>query len=495
MPDIPRRFADRPIILLSNREPYTHIRTDQGTMMKFPPGGLVSALDPVMRRVAGTWVAWGSGSADRETADETGRIGVPPDDPQYTLRRVWLEERDVEGFYRGFSNGALWPICHMFMQHLEVRQRHWDSYRAVNERFASAVLEEAERFDVRPQVWVHDYHFALVPAILRERAPHLFVHQFWHIPFPPPAIFDLMPVEVQRELVTGMLGNHLLEFQTATSERNFLDCVAHAVPGARVYRDAAAVEHEFGITYTGVFPISIDVAGYERVAALPESERLCRALRDRLASDGRKLGISVDRIDYTKGIVRRIRALTHLWEDDPSQRGRFTMLFVTAASRSEIPAYANLEQDVIRSVAEVNARFGTVDWTPIMLVTDNVNPATLPAYYRAADVCLVSSLQDGMNLVAKEFIACQIEESGVLVLSRFAGVAEEIDGAVLVNPFFIDAFAAGIARALTMPPEERKRRMRSMREHLARATILDWLDAILLRANELEAELLPAARA
>lgn len=487
MNEIPRRFADRPMVLLSNREPYEHVRTATGLTVRFPPGGLVSALDPAMRRVAGTWVAWGSGTGDRETADGDGRLGVPTEDPSYTLRRVWLSNEEVDDYYLGFSNGALWPICHMFLQYLEVRARQWDAYQTVNARFAHAVLEEARRQRDRPQIWIQDYHFALVPAAIRAAAPDLFIHHFWHIPFPPPDIYNLMPLGVQAALLRGLLGNDLLEFQTLGAARNFLDCVERVFPDMDVDRDNLRVQHATGTTHVGAFPISIDVAGYERVAREPASEALCEALRRRLASGGRQIGLSVDRIDYTKGIIRRLRALEHLWEDEPEQRGCFTMLFVTTASRSEIPAYAELEREVIRSVAEINARFGTVEWTPIVFVSDNVSPSTLPAYYRAADLCLVSSIQDGMNLVAKEFIACQVDGRGVLVLSRFTGAAEDMDGAVLVNPFFVDAFAAGISSALAMPAEERRARMEAMRARLAQATILDWLDAILARASELEA--------
>jgi len=488
MSDHPRPFADRPMILLSNREPYEHVDTADGVLVRFPPGGLVSALDPVMRRVAGTWVAWGSGSADRAAADAEGRLAVPPGDPAYTLRRVWLDDDDVEGFYLGFSNGALWPVCHMFMQHLEVRSAHWQSYQRVNQRFADAVVAESTRFGgERAAVWIHDYHFALVPAMLRARAPDLFLHHFWHIPFPAPDVFDLMPRGVHADLLRGLLGNDLLEFQTAASARNFLDAVERAFDDVHVDRDALVVEHAGGRTHVGAFPISIDVAAYERAAASPESGALCRSLRARYAPGTRQLGLSVDRVDYTKGILRRIRALDHLWADEPAQRGRFTMVFVTSASRSELRAYAELDREVVREVAATNDRFGTPDWRPIVLERDNVGPATLPAYYRAADLCLVSSVQDGMNLVAKEFIASQIEERGVLVLSRFTGAAEEIDGAVLINPFFVDAFADGIAHALSMPRAERRARMRGMRMRLRAATIHDWLDSILERAGELEA--------
>lgn len=485
MTDVTRHLDGRTLILLSNREPYEHLAGPGGIHVRQPPGGLVSALDPTMRRTSGTWVAWGSGSADRETADEVGRLGVPPFEPAYTLRRVWLDESDIEGYYLGFANSALWPLCHLLIQHFEFHSEHWKCYLAVNARFATAVYEESLRVPGTPQVWVQDYHFALVPAELRRQAPDIFIHHFWHIPFPPPDILRLLPTGVPEVLLSGLLGNDLLEFHTERYAKNFLDCVRAFLPEAQVRGESQRVSIDGRDVELGVFPISIDVDAFERLALTEESDGRAAALRQRYARGGRALGISVDRIDYTKGIIERLRALDRLWSESPELRGRFTMIVVATPSRSELPAYQNLESEVLTGVREINDRYSTSDWDPIVLIHENVHAELLSAIYRAADLCLVSSLQDGMNLVAKEFVACQVDEHGVLVLSRFTGAAEEIEEAVLINPFNVGGFADGIRTALEMEPAERRRRMRVMRARLHRSTIFDWLESILARCADL----------
>jgi alpha,alpha-trehalose-phosphate synthase [UDP-forming] len=489
MPELDRHLAGRTLIVLSNREPYEHVAGPDGVEVRRPAGGLVSALDPTMRRTRGVWVAWGSGSADRDTCDADGRLRVPPEEPAYVLRRVFLDEADLDGFYLGFSNAVLWPLCHMLVQFLEFREGHWASYQAVNRTFAEAAVDEARRCAEaagRPLLWVQDYHFALAPRYARELEPGLFVHQFWHIPFPPPDLLALLPHSAARELLLGMLGNDLLEFHTERYAQNFLDCVARfladEVEVDVEQRTVAAAGRE---THVGAFPISIDVELYESLARAPEAERLAAELRARYACATCRLGVCVDRVDYTKGIPERLRALETLWETSPELRGRFTVYFVAVPSRSAIPAYARLERDILEAVARINDRFGSRTWQPIVLVHDNLDAASLAAIYRAGDLCLVSSLQDGMNLVAKEYVACQVDERGVLLLSRFAGAAEEIEGAVLINPFNVDGVAECIRVALDMPEAERRERMHAMRERLRGATIFDWLDAILGRAVEL----------
>lgn len=502
MPPQPDFSPDRrPLVLLSNREPYEHVRADRGIDLRTPAGGLVSALDPTMRRMHGTWVAWGSGSADRETADETGRLIVPPDDPQYTLRRVWLDAADVEGYYLGFANSVLWPLCHLLVQHLEFRTEDWERYVAVNERFAAAVMDEvqcasAPRGDstsLRPIVWIQDYHFALVADRLRRERSDLFIHQFWHIPFPPPDILRLLPTTVQQMLLRGMLGNDLLEFHTERHVQNFFDCVAAFVPGVEMRREHRRLYFEGRTVHAGAFPISIDVERYEALARGAEGAARTASLRRQYAGGERQLGVSVDRVDYTKGIPERLRALDRLWAEHPEFVGRFTFILVATPSRSDLAPYRRLEEEIAELVDDINQRFGQDDWLPIVLVSENVDADRLASLYRAADLCLVSSLQDGMNLVAKEFVACQVDECGVLVLSRFAGAAEEFDGdAVLINPFNLDSVVHGIRDALVMPASERAARMHDMRELLHRSSIFDWLDAIGARVRELLSNATPS---
>jgi alpha,alpha-trehalose-phosphate synthase [UDP-forming] len=485
MPDLDRHLRGRTLVLLSNREPYEHSREQNAIQVRQPAGGLVSALDPIMRRTRGVWVAWGSGDADPEATGVDGRLVVPPDDPSYTLRRVWIDAEDIEGYYLGFANQALWPLCHLLLQHFEFRREHWERYKAVNTRFAHAVIDEVWRTDRYPIVWIQDYHFSLVANELRRACPDLFIHQFWHIPFPPPDILRLLPAEAVRELLCGLLGNDLVEFHTERFAHNFVDCVRAFVPEARPFGETLTIEIDGRAVRTGAFPISIDVEQFERLASSEVTTRRVHQLRRRYASDDRALGVSVDRIDYTKGIPRRLDALETLWREVPELRKRFTLIFVATPSRTEITAYRELEERLVQRVEAINCEFGTADWTPIVLVRENYDAEMLAALYRAADLCLVSSLQDGMNLVAKEFIASQIDERGVLVLSQFTGAAEEIGDAVLINPFSIDGFVAGIRDALDMIPFERKKRMHSMRTQLNASTIFDWLEGIMSRCDAL----------
>jgi alpha,alpha-trehalose-phosphate synthase [UDP-forming] len=483
MLDFVHYLNDCKFILVSNREPYEHMRGAHGIEVKQPPGGLVSALDPTMRHTHGTWVAWGSGTADRDVSDEAGRVQVPPEDPQYTLHRVWLDDADIDGYYHGFANRALWPLCHMLIQHFEFRTEYWERYRAVNLRFAHAVADEAERCTGRSMAWIQDYHFALASEFLRAMRPSLFIHQFWHIPFPPPDILRLLPTGTHESLLRGMLGNDLAEFQIDRYAENFMDCVEQFIPEARVDPVRQMITFRDRVIHVGAFAISIDVERYEAMARAPETVDRVRTLRERYARDGRQLGVCVDRIDYTKGIPERLRALDTLWEQSPELRGRFTFIFVATPSRSNVPAYNTLEREVVESTIAINKKYGARDWTPIVLINENVDSDLLAAVYRAGDLCIVSSLQDGMNLVAKEFIACQVDERGVLMLSRFTGSAEEIEGACLINPFNVDGFVSAIRTSLDMSPDERRRRMRRMRRQLHNSTIFDWLDSILARAT------------
>ena len=445
----------------------------------------MSALDPTMRRIHGTWVAWGYGSADRETAEDTGRVQVPPGEECYTLRRVWLEDSEIEAYYHGFANRSLWPLCHMLIHHFGYRTEFWERYRAVNLRFAHAVADEAQRCTGRSMAWIQDYHFTLVPEFLRAMRPNLFIHQFWHIPFPPPDIIRLLPAGSHEALLRGLLGNDLMEFQVERHALNFLDCVAEFVPHAEVDLGDQTIRFQDRVVQVAAFPISVDFLKYQEMARSAGSEKQMQVLRDRYARGSPQLGVCVDRVDYTKGIPERLRALELLWSENPDMHERFTFIFVCTPSRTNLPAYTQLEQEVGETVLAINRRYQTSDWTPIVLINENVDADLLAGVYRAADICIVSSLQDGMNLVAKEFVAAQVDERGVLLLSRFTGAAEEIEGAILLNPFNVDGFVSAIRTALDMPTEERRRRMRRMRRRLQNNTIFDWLDAIVARCAEI----------
>jgi trehalose 6-phosphate synthase len=463
-----------PLIVLSNREPFVHHRAADGSLtVTVPAGGLTSALQPLMAAAGGTWVAWGSGSADFDVTDAGDTLSVPPDNPVYRLRRLRLTGAEVAGYYLETANRALWPLCHSQLTRFVYDGADWLVYRRVNERFAAAAIAESRGRNAT--CWVQDYHLALVPGILR-RVRHLLVHQFWHIPWPSPDILRLLPSA--RALLRGLLGNHLLEFQTAGDARNFLACVRRFVRGAVVNPAHGVVRLRGQKTVVRDFPISIDAAAFAERATASATETHARQIRQAALPNGGQLLLGVDRVDYTKGIPRRFRAFGRLLDEHPELVGQVTLLQVGTPSRTEVPEYVEYAEEVAARATEVNARYARGDWVPIRLMREHLDQATVVAYYRAADVCIVSPLQDGMNLVAKEFVACQEGRLGVLVLSRFAGAAREMREALLVNPYDIGAVAEALYRALTLPPEERERRIALLRRRVKRHTIEDWMGEI-----------------
>lgn len=479
-----RRGPTNPLILLSNREPFVHQRAPDGTIMvQAPAGGLTSSLQPVMAATGGVWVAWGSGDADFEVTGPDDTLMVPPRQPSYKLRRLRLSPEEVRGYYVETANRSLWPLCHSQLNRFVYDAADWQWYRKVNERFAAAAIAEARG---QPATcWLQDYHLALAPGMLR-RVRGLFVHQFWHIPWPSPDILRVLPQA--RALIQALLGNHLLGFQTAGDVRNFLAGVRRFVKGAVVEPSKGLVRLRGRRTTVRDFPISIDVAGFEAVARTPETELITRKIqRDTLPSGGQLL-LGVDRVDYTKGIPRRFAAFARLLDEHPDLRGRVTLLQVAVPSRTDVPEYAAFDQEIARLTEQVNLRYGQGDCQPIRLMRESLDQHTLAAYYRAADVCIVSPLQDGMNLVAKEFIACQEGRFGVLVLSRFAGAAREMREALLVNPYDIGATAETLYRALRLSATERARRLNTLRRRLRRNTILEWMDDIFAEVARLRRE-------
>ncbi|MFQ5896225.1 MAG: trehalose-6-phosphate synthase, partial [Nitrospinota bacterium] len=469
-----RDFGGR-LVVVSNREPYIHDRTPEGVKVRRPAGGLTSALDPLLRSSGGLWVGWGSGDADRECSDEQGRCPVPPEDPQYTLKRVWLSPEEVRGHYYGFSNQTLWPLCHLRLDKTRFRARDWEVYRRVNQTFAQAVFEsELREEDV---VWFQDYHLALAPAFLREREPRLPLMQFWHIPWPPWDVFRACPW--REELLSGLLSNDLLGFQLDRFCQNFLDCASQGL-GAGVVKGRGVVRYRGRETLVAAFPISIDYGHWSSLARSRAREAQAAAIRKELGGGG-VLGIGVDRLDYTKGIAERFRAIERFLERYPRHQNRFQFVQVAVPSRTRIQEYRDLRAAVEERINHANDRFGGKGPPPIRYLYRNLPSTELAALYRAADFCLVSSLHDGMNLVAKEFIACQVERRGVLVCSEFAGAAEEFDNALLVNPFDTEGFADTICWAIEMSPEAKELRMSRLQEHLGVHDIYRWMREILVR--------------
>jgi len=478
-----RHFDGRRFVVVSNREPYEHRWSEEvgETSVLRPAGGLTSALDPLMQALGGTWVAWGSGEADQAVVDPEGRVRVPPEDPSYTLRRVWLSHHDVHRYYLGFSNQFLWPLCHLRPALTRIRARYWERYRRVNRRFAEAALEEVRGKEAA--VWFQDYHLALAPHFVRSRRPDLALAHFWHIPFPPIDIFRISPQAAY--LLRGMLANDLMGFHLPQFAGNFLRC-AEQMAGARVDWEARTATLDGHVCHVADFPISIDIDQFRQAAAAPGVEEQMERLRRRYAPGGGMIGVGVDRLDYSKGLPEKLKALELLWERYPEFRERFTFIQVAVPSRSDIEAYDELAQKVDRQAWEINDRFSTAGWRPVHLVKQSLPAERLAVLYRLADVCIVSSLQDGMNLVAKEFVASQVDRKGVLLLSEFAGAAEEMTDATLVNPYDPEGCALQIRDALTLPPDERAATMERLQGSLR--TIFDWMGQVFTRWGEVTAE-------
>lgn len=462
-------IAGRQLVVVSNREPYVHTRIEEEIAVQRPVGGLVAALDPVMQTTSGIWVAWGSGDADFDVTDEHGRVQVPPDAPRYTLRRIPLSRSEVSGYYYGYANQALWPLCHMAMQHARFPRRFWELYEQANLRFARTVLEEA---DAHALIWIHDYHLALCPRYLHRARPDLFIMQFWHIPWPAWDVFRICPQSAL--LIDGLLGNDLLGFQHARHVEHFLECAEREV-GAHVNREDGTVEYQGRLTHVATFPISVDFAALDRTARLEECERWMQQLSERYGLAGRYLAVGVDRLDYTKGIPERVRALDVLFERFPQYQSRLVFVQKSAPSRTSIPAYRNLQSRVEQEIEHLNARYGAPGWRPVLYLPEPLPPEGMAALYRMADLCIVSSLADGMNLVAKEFVACQVDLRGALVLSEFAGARDELPWAIPINPHDPESFADAVHQALEMPAEERRTRMIHLRTYVAEHDIYAWV--------------------
>jgi trehalose 6-phosphate synthase len=440
------------VIAVSNREPYIHNHGETGVEVQFPASGLVSALEPVIRACGGAWIAHGSGTADAEVVDANDRIAVPPGDPSYTLRRIWLSEEEQDLYYYGFSNEGLWPLCHIAFVRPNFRKADWEAYKKINERFAEAVVREARTSN--PVVLVQDYHFALLPKILREKLPDATIVTFWHIPWPNAETFGICPWK--KEIVEGLLGSSVIGFHTQAHCNNFLETVDRFVQ-SRIDREHASVAVDDHEAFVKPYPISIEwPAAAEGQPTTPE----CRAAvfaRLGLKPDCR-LGVGIERFDYTKGIVDRMRAVDSLLTNQPEWKGRFVFYQAAAPTRSRLASYAALGREAEELAAEINARHGDAPYKPILLSVRHHDAGEGRQLFRAADVCIVSSLHDGMNLVAKEFVAARDDEEGVLILSSFAGASRELAEAVIVNPFDADGMGEAIHQALSMPLVEQRER-------------------------------------
>ena len=475
-------FPGVKLVVVSNRQPYAHQNENGGIVVQLPAGGLALALDPLLRAVGGTWVAWGDGDADRDVVDEHDRVRVPPEDPVYTIRRVWLSEDDVERYYLGYSNQALWPLCHNILEHVRFRDRFWKTYVDVNRRFAHATVDEMGDDDAL--VWVHDYQLALAPRWIREVRSDVTLAHFWHIPWPAWETFRVCPQKV--ELLEGLLANDLIGFHLETFAQNFLDTCVHELD-TFVDWGRRTILHRGRPVSVRALPISIDVERFETMAESAETAARIERIRKRFRLAGRKIGIGVDRLDYSKGILERFEALRVFFRDHPEYLGKFTFVQIAVPSRGEIPAYQHLGEKVDARIDAMNDDLSTDDWSPIVYIKHPLPQDELAAFYRMADVAIISSVVDGMNLVVKEFIACQGDDPGAVCLSEFAGAADDIDHSIPINPFYTEGFAEDIRAALEMPLEERRRRMEAMKATLRENTIYTWMANFLAETAEARA--------
>jgi trehalose-6-phosphate synthase len=481
---IDSRLKGWKIIVVSNREPFMHRRKGESIECVTTAGGLTTALRPILAASGGTWIAHGSGDADRETADDRGCIQVPPDHPAYTLRRVWLTPEQEKGYYYGLANEGLWPLCHITFNRPAFRLEDWERYREVNRIFADAVLEEAG--DAPTFVFIQDYHFCLLPRMLKDAGrKNMVVAQFWHIPWPNRETFRIFPWA--EEMLHGLTGNDLLGFHIRYHCQNFLDTAARHIE-SRVDREHWSVTRGGRDTMVRPFPISIDFAGQEKLARSPAVEQAMEMWRQKLRLRGTKLmiGSGIERMDYTKGIPDRLRALDCFFEMYPEWRGRMSFVQIAAPSRAHLPAYQNAEREVAGLAAHLNTRWGTAGWQPVHLLEQHHGPVEMTALHRLARFMVVNPLHDGMNLVAKEYCASRFDNDGVLILSRFAGAHRELRDAIGVNPYAAHEIATAMHTALTMPKAERTRRMKRMRAVIADNNVFRWAGSILAKLRRFE---------
>ena len=471
------------LFVVSNREPYMHRHNGKSLEVTVPPSGLVTALEPILNACDGTWIAHGSGAADAEVVDAQDRLRVPPDDPRYTLRRVWLNKEEEEGYYYGFANEGLWPLCHIAHTRPIFRAQDWEHYQEVNRKFTAAVLGEIKDIP-KPVVLVQDYHFALLPQMIKENRPDARVAIFWHIPWPNPEAFGICPW--QRQLVDGLLGADLIGFHIQSHCNNFLQTVDRVVE-SRVDWEHFSVSRQNHRTIVHPFPISVALTEDES----PDSDRYGANYVDRSALmhdigvDAPFVGIGVDRVDYTKGIQERFHAVERFLEKYPKYRQQFTFVQIGAPSRTHIKRYHDLMAELEAEAERINWRFQTGKWKPIVFLNRQHNHEEIERYYLAADLCMVTSLHDGMNLVAKEFLAARRDERGVLILSQFTGAARELRDALLVNPYDIDQTAEAIRVALEMEPEEKQMRVHRMRRVIKEQNIYHWAGSLITELCEL----------
>ncbi|MGH9413093.1 MAG: alpha,alpha-trehalose-phosphate synthase (UDP-forming) [Terriglobales bacterium] len=471
----------RRFIVVSNRQPFSHVRHGDTVRVEKPPSGLTLALEPIVQATGGTWIAASSGDADAERVDGKGRVISPPPGVDYHLRRIFLPPRLQQDFYTGFANSTLWPLCHIAYHQPRFEERWWKAFLQANQVFADTVADEVNGDPAI--IFVQDFHLAVLPLLLRERCPQAVIAQFWHIPWPNPEAFRVCPW--RRDLLRGLLGNDLLGFHLPYHCNNFLDTVDRELQ-VRVDRAGSAVVGGQSRTSVAAFPMSVDYHHIQSASREPAAVREAARLRREYVQNGdRKLVISVERLDYTKGIRERLEAIQRLFERHPEWKQKVDFVHIATPSRTTVRAYRDYAAAVDRTIARVNALHGTPGWTPVRPLHIYVEPEKIWNWYQAADAVIVSSLHDGMNLVSKEFVAAGREDA-VLLLSEFTGAARSLREAIQINPYATDSFADAIAEALSMPEVERRERMRRLRWRVSHYDIGVWAREILRAIRQRE---------
>jgi trehalose-6-phosphate synthase len=472
---------DKKLIVVSNREPYMHIRVGKEIQCIMPASGMVTALEPILKACGGLWVASGSGDADKETVDENDKVMVPPYENKYTLRRVWLTKQQEDHFYYGFSNEGLWPLCHIAHTRPVFRKIDWDYYVEVNQMYADAVLEEIKN-EEEPFILVQDYHFALLPRFIKEKRPDAKVAIFWHIPWPNPESFGICPW--QRELLLGMLGADLIGFHTQYHCNNFLETVNNTLE-SRVIWESFSVKIGHHFTLVKPFPISISFT-LKDLETSNEPKIAPSELLKQYGVSAELFGIGVDRIDYTKGLLEKFQAIERFFDKYPSYQGRFTFVQIGAPSRTLIKSYADIVSAVENEANRINWKFKIKNWQPILFLKKHHSHEEIIPFYRSADFCMVTSLHDGMNLVAKEYIAARDHNDGMLILSQFAGASNELHGALIINPYDIEQTADSMKIALEMPRDQKQHKMKQMRRVVMSHNVYSWAASILKSMASIE---------
>jgi len=468
-------LKNQEIFVVSNREPYVHTKEGNKTSFFFPTSGMVTAIEPFIQACGGTWIAHGSGDADKLVVDKYDRIKVPPDEPKYTLRRVWLTDEEEEGYYYGFSNEGLWPLCHIAHTRPIFRQEDWQEYQNVNRKFAKATLEEIKSVK-NPVILVQDFHLALFPRLIKRERPDAKIGLFWHVPWPNSESFSICPFK--KDLLKGMLGADLLGFHTQLHCNNFIDTVSKELESLIDLEQFAVTRNEH-ITYIKAFPISI--AFYNGYHPHDQSIQLDSAnILKSLDIKAKYIALGVDRLDYTKGILERFKAIEFFLDKNPSYKENFVLIQISPPSRSRIKRYQDFDNEVKAETDRINSKFQSRGWKPIILLKKRHTHNELNEFYKLANICLVTSLHDGMNLVSKEFVAARDDEKGVLILSQFAGASRELKEALIINPYNAEQVSEAIKSGLEMSEKEQKRNMSKMRDVIKNNNVYRW-SAELLR--------------